>query len=227
MTELRTLSDFLRRSGDVLEDLDDGDVVLRRRDGEDVVLTTVPRDRAVRDASRLVAEVLVEALEDPPLRAHLGEAAGRSVPWLDLIDPPDRAASLLRIARALMTWEELGTAEPLERALEAARRRARRGGTELSGWARPVALPHDLESSADKATGIVELPLHIRWSGPARRYDLDDPDDLRRVYEQVLREGTEDDVRRFVDLGRLLEVWDELVLPRHVRRAWAERLDAL
>ncbi|HLL92343.1 MAG TPA: hypothetical protein VK252_05330 [Solirubrobacteraceae bacterium] len=30
-------------------------------------------------------------------------------------------------------------------------------------------------------------------------YDLDDPIDRARVYEQVLREGTEDDVRFYID----------------------------
>lgn len=226
MTELHTLSDFLRRSGDVLDVLDDGDVVLRRRDGDDVVLTTVPRNRAVRDASRLVAGALVEALHDPRLGDRLADVAGRSAPWLDLVTPPQRTDLLLRIARALLTWDDLGTTGPLERALDTARHSARRGA-ERPGWTRPVAVPGDLESSREQTTGVIELPLHIRWSGPRRAYDLEDPDDLRRVYEQVLREGTEDDVRRFVDLGRLLEVWDDLVLPRHVRRAWAEYLDAL
>ena len=41
-----------------------------------------------------------------------------------------------------------------------------------------------------------------------------------RVYEQVLREGTADDVRFFVDADRLLELWNELVLPPAVREAW-------
>jgi hypothetical protein len=33
--------------------------------------------------------------------------------------------------------------------------------------------------------------------------------------------GTEDDVRYFIDADALLRLWDELVLPTHVRRAWA------
>lgn len=53
-------------------------------------------------------------------------------------------------------------------------------------------------------------------------YDLDDRADRRRVYEQVLREGDDDDVRRFVDVDQLLELWDELTLPSRVRREWAE-----
>lgn len=42
-----------------------------------------------------------------------------------------------------------------------------------------------------KAAGEVELPFHIRWSGPSISYDLNDRADRARVYEQVLREGTE------------------------------------
>ena len=75
-------------------------------------------------------------------------------------------------------------------------------------------------ASAPKARGRVELPLHIRWSGPPVAYDLDDRADRARVYEQVLREGTEDDVRFYVEEDHLLELWDELVLPPAVREAW-------
>jgi hypothetical protein len=92
----------------------------------------------------------------------------------------------------------------------------------LGPAARPVAVPDDLDDrSLPKASGRVELPLHVRWSGPVVTYDLDDRSDRARVYEQVLREGTEDDVRFYVDADRLLDLWDELVLPPSVRQAWA------
>jgi hypothetical protein len=88
-----------------------------------------------------------------------------------------------------------------------------------------VAVPDDLDDpSLPKASGKVELPLHIRWSGPPITYDLNDRADRARVYEQVLREGTEDDVRHYVDADQLLELFDELVLPPPVRRAWADWL---
>lgn len=93
---------------------------------------------------------------------------------------------------------------------------------ELGPAARLVAVPEDLDDpSRPKANGRVELPLHIRWSGPSITYDLDDRGDRARVYEQVLREGTEGDVRYYVDADRLRELWGELVLPPRVRRAWA------
>jgi hypothetical protein len=93
---------------------------------------------------------------------------------------------------------------------------------ELGPAARPVAVPADLDArGAPKANGRVELPLHLRWSGEPLIYDLDDHADRARVYEQVLREGSEEDVRYYVNADQLLEVWDELVLPAAVRRAWA------
>jgi hypothetical protein len=92
---------------------------------------------------------------------------------------------------------------------------------ELGPAARPVAVPADLDTSLlPKASGRVELPLHVRWSGGPIVYDLDDRADRARVYEQVLREGSEDDVRHYIDADQLLDLWDELVLPAAVRRVW-------
>lgn len=96
----------------------------------------------------------------------------------------------------------------------------------LGPAAQPVAVPATLsEASALKAHGRVQLPLHIRWSGPPIAYDLDSRADRARVYEQVLREGTEEDVRFYIDEDQLLELWDELVLPPTVRDAWASWIE--
>jgi hypothetical protein len=95
----------------------------------------------------------------------------------------------------------------------------------LGPAARPVAIPEDVDDpSVPKASGVVELPFHVRWSEPAILYDLGKRADRMRVYEQVLREGTEDDVRFFIDVGELAALFDELVLPPTVRRAWADWL---
>ncbi len=107
----------------------------------------------------------------------------------------------------------------------------RRSGRE-SATTRPVAIPDEIaDAHESKAVGVVALPPHIRWSGPSRTYDLDNRRDRARVYEQVLREGSEDDVRHFVRIDDLVDLWDELVLPDHVRTAWdrwfATRVDAI
>jgi hypothetical protein len=94
--------------------------------------------------------------------------------------------------------------------------------SELGPASRPVAVPEDLDDpSLPKARGRIELPIHIRWSGPPIIYDLEDRADRARVYEQVLREGSEEDVCFYVHADELDDLWDELVLPVTVRRAWA------
>ncbi len=95
----------------------------------------------------------------------------------------------------------------------------------LGRAARPIAVPEGLDDpSLRSASGEVELPLHIRWRGPPITYDMNDRADRARVFEQVLREGTEDDVRYYVDADQLRELFDELVLPPPVRRASADWL---
>ncbi len=66
----------------------------------------------------------------------------------------------------------------------------------------------------------VVLPLHLYWSGPSREYDLGDRRDRARVYEIVLREGARDDLMTYVDGALLVDIWDDLVLPRRLREAW-------
>ena len=87
---------------------------------------------------------------------------------------------------------------------------------------RPVAVPPDVDDPGlVKASGVVVLPRHVRWSDPPRSYDLTDRKDLLSAYEQVMSEGDDNDVRRFVDVDVVLELWDDMVLPERVRRAWA------
>ena len=65
--------------------------------------------------------------------------------------------------------------------------------------------------------------MHLWWSGD-REFDLDDPVDRRRVYEIVLREGGESDVRRYIDRAVLAAEIDQLLLPPDVDRLWREVL---
>lgn len=87
----------------------------------------------------------------------------------------------------------------------------------------PTALPR---LPAGQALATVELPLHLNWSAPGRRFDLRDRADRARVYEAVLREGTAEDILRYVDGTLLIDLWDELVVPRMVRAAWEPVVDS-
>ena len=46
-----------------------------------------------------------------------------------------------------------------------------------------------------------------------------------RVYEVALREGTPADIESIVDGALLVDVWDELVLPRAIRSEWQPLID--
>src|SRR5580658_9556975 len=97
------------------------------------------------------------------------------------------------------------------------------GRSRRDGWSRPVALPDDLGDVAQPVEkGVVRLPNHVFWSGPQRTWDLRDRRQRIQAYEIVLTEGNEDDVRRFIDLDDLVEIWADLWLAPHVRSAWSD-----
>ena len=88
-------------------------------------------------------------------------------------------------------------------------------------------IPDDVDDpSVAKARGRVTLPRSVNWSRTDPTYDLSDRRQRARVYEQVLREGSADDVRYFIDVDELIDVWEELVLPPAVSRAWIDWLGA-
>ncbi|HYQ69468.1 helix-turn-helix transcriptional regulator [Actinophytocola sp.] len=71
-----------------------------------------------------------------------------------------------------------------------------------------------------RALATVALPLSLNWSQPGRKYRLRDRSDRARVYEAVLREGAETDVLTYIDGALLIDLWQELVLPRDIRAVW-------
>lgn len=159
------------------------------------------------------------------------------------------AADLLERARASsgMTQEELarraGTSRPTLSAYERRRKSptvatfarllAQAGwdldaqphvsfGRQASGQGKPIWVPDRLPRlDVLHALAVVKLPLHLNWSAPGRVFDLRSRRDRARVYEIVLQEGTPDDILTYVDGALLVDLWDDLVLPRAVRSAWS------
>lgn len=108
----RNLSDFLRRSGDVLREVEDHDVLLRRRDGADLMLVQADRETVIRDAvglssgfmswfARMHASELIAGLPDV-------------LPWLRFLPEGDResfAQELVQTLEAcisLQSYDQLG-----------------------------------------------------------------------------------------------------------------------
>ncbi len=89
------------------------------------------------------------------------------------------------------------------------------------GRGRSIPVPDALPRlPVHQALATVQLPIHLNWSDRDRRFDLRDGQQRARVYEIILREGTADDVLTYIDGALLLDLWEELVLPKEVRAAW-------
>ena len=94
------------------------------------------------------------------------------------------------------------------------------GSARPTAWYRPVAVPEDVDAPwVVKASGRIELPSHVRWSGD-RVYDLDDVADRMSVYKQVLSHGVAEDVCRFIRVEELARLWGQMILPSYVRDVW-------
>ncbi|MFC6021255.1 hypothetical protein ACFP2T_34410 [Plantactinospora solaniradicis] len=101
------------------------------------------------------------------------------------------------------------------------------GVANLARPGRPAVVTPTVAELVGPTHGTVTLPLRLMW-GPDRSFDLDDPDQLLWMYENVLRETTRsEDLRRFVNAGILRRVWSMLNLPRGVRAAWERRHPSL
>jgi transcriptional regulator with XRE-family HTH domain len=91
-----------------------------------------------------------------------------------------------------------------------------------SVYGKPVWVPDRLPRlDVARALAAVELPLHLNWSAPGRVFDLRSRADRARAYEIVLQEGTPADILAYVDGALLVDLWEDLVLPRGIRSAWA------
>ena len=91
-----------------------------------------------------------------------------------------------------------------------------------------MTVPRALTDLRGPTTGSVGLPTALFWSGPNPgdvRWDVTDLDRRRDLYEIVLVEGSLADIVALVDGPALVEVWDRMYLPRHVRVAWLPLVD--
>jgi transcriptional regulator with XRE-family HTH domain len=128
---------------------------------------------------------------------------GRVSPTFDTLERILSAAGHELVARPLIEWHTVSS-----------------GGGRLASV--PNVLP-DLEPR--KALRQLELPLHLEWSRKDRHVNLADRRERARTYETVLREGRPADIVHIVDGALLVDLWDELVLPRRIRDAWQPLID--
>ncbi|MGW7244073.1 hypothetical protein [Streptomyces sp. NPDC054804] len=89
-------------------------------------------------------------------------------------------------------------------------------------------LPTSLEELHGPTTSVVELPLHVAWSGMTS-LDLSKPRQRMGLYRTVLHEGMREDLPRYLDQDLLLEVWPVLrtLVGRSMRTAWQDAFPPL
>lgn len=141
----------------------------------------------------------------------LADRAGTSRPTVSAYEHGHKSPTL-RTAQRLL--EVAGYALDVTPLVGFAERTTRRG--------RPFTVPDRLARlPVEEALATVDVPPHLEWSGGRRQVDLADRHQRARFYEVVLREGTEADLRRYVDGALLVDLWDDLTLPADIRAGWA------
>jgi hypothetical protein len=113
-----TLSYLLRNSGDVIAEVEHQDVVLRRRDGADLILGLRSREESLRSALGVLARLLVAASLDPATRDRIASALTASLPWTSFLPDEERVEFFQALTAKAAACMELDTFEPLARLID-------------------------------------------------------------------------------------------------------------
>jgi hypothetical protein len=86
-------------------------------------------------------------------------------------------------------------------------------------------LPSSLDDLKGPATGDVELPLHVAWSG-RRVYDVGNNQQRLVLYALLLAEAQREDLDQLVHRDWLVSMWPRLrrLLGPHARLEWERQL---
>ncbi|MFD3622779.1 hypothetical protein ACFWWT_48270 [Streptomyces sp. NPDC058676] len=89
-------------------------------------------------------------------------------------------------------------------------------------------LPESLDELHGPTQGIVDLPLHMAWSGMTS-YDMSKPRQRMGLYRTVLHEGLHDDLPHHLNQDLLLQMWPVLrtLVGRTVRAVWEDAFPQL
>lgn len=89
-------------------------------------------------------------------------------------------------------------------------------------------LPESLDELDGPTQGIVDLPLHMAWSGMTS-YDMSKPRQRMGLYRTVLHEGLQDDLPHYLNQDLLLQLWPVLrtLVGRTVRTVWEDAFPQL
>ena len=110
-------SAFLRGPSSVLPALEEGDVVLERRDGDDVVLSGAARFEARQEGMVFASRVLRHLARTEPAQA--ADLMAEELPWLRWLPESQRANCVAELLGDLAAGADTGSLEPFGRTLAA------------------------------------------------------------------------------------------------------------
>jgi hypothetical protein len=92
---------------------------------------------------------------------------------------------------------------------------------------RPVIVPASLDDLRGPGSGVVDLPVHLYWSG-YRQFDLADPHQAAALCDAVLdAAATTDALARYLNADVLIQTWPVLGMGRLKRDAWERQFPVL
>jgi hypothetical protein len=112
-----TFSYLLKHSGDVLSELEHRDVMLERRDGEDVLVSPRHRAEAVKDSLGMAMRVIAGLLGDAELAPSTLRTVTVSIPWTAWLSVPDQEEFFREFVVTARSCNETDYYEPLARLL--------------------------------------------------------------------------------------------------------------
>lgn len=110
-------SHFLRKSGDVLDQIEVMDVHLVRRDGSDVMLVKTSREESIRESLNMSVLTLASLSRIGILRPKLLDALVEALPWISWLDPKDRELFFEDFIQTAQSCHAVSQYEPLEKLL--------------------------------------------------------------------------------------------------------------
>jgi len=112
-TEELTFSTFLRSPREVIDRLEYGDVILRRRGAPPLVVSLEYRAQGRDDGTALVARMLAEAAQDEDVRRVLMRTLRHAFAWMDLLPSHAQAEFLAEFLRIAEAAADVGTYAPV------------------------------------------------------------------------------------------------------------------
>ena len=86
---------------------------------------------------------------------------------------------------------------------------------------RPFFVPNRLPQQPPHcALAKIQFPISVYWSEPGRTFDLSEHADRMYAYQILIQEGRPENFLSVMDGTLLLDMWEELFLPRDIRPTW-------